>query len=52
MPTALITGCEVDYLCADFTKARKVLGWQPTVTFDELVRIMVDADMEQVEARL
>ncbi len=43
---------EVDYLCADSTKARKVLGWQPTVTFDELVRIMVDADMRQVESRL
>ena len=43
---------EVDYLCADPTKARRVLGWQPTVTFDELVRIMVDADMQQVESRL
>ena len=36
---------EVDYLLADASKARKVLGWEPTVTFKELVRIMVDADM-------
>ena len=43
---------EVDYLCADPTKARRVLGWQPTVTFDELVRIMVEADIQQVESRL
>jgi GDPmannose 4,6-dehydratase len=43
---------EVDYLCADASKARRVLGWEPTVTFDELVRIMVEADMKAVEARL
>ena len=43
---------EVDYLCADACKARYVLGWKPTVTFDELVRIMVQADLQAVEARL
>jgi GDPmannose 4,6-dehydratase len=43
---------EVDYLCADASKARRVLGWEPTVTFSELVRIMVDADMKAVETRL
>jgi GDPmannose 4,6-dehydratase len=43
---------EADYLCADASKARRVLGWEPTVTFHELVRIMVDADMKSVEARL
>jgi len=37
---------EVDYLMADITKAKKVLGWTPKVTFKELVRIMVDSDME------
>jgi len=36
---------EVDYLVGDATKARKVLGWEPTVSFPELVRIMVDADL-------
>jgi GDPmannose 4,6-dehydratase len=43
---------EVDSLCADASKARRVLGWEPSVTFDELVRIMVEADMKAVEARL
>jgi GDPmannose 4,6-dehydratase len=43
---------EVDYLCADASKARALLGWEPEVTFDELVRIMVEADMQSVETRL
>jgi GDPmannose 4,6-dehydratase len=37
---------EVEVLAADSTKARKELGWEPKITFKELVRIMVDADME------
>ncbi|GAB4525687.1 MAG: GDP-mannose 4,6-dehydratase [Anaerolineales bacterium] len=37
---------EVDYLLADASKARETLGWEPRVHFHELVRIMVDADME------
>jgi len=37
---------EVDYLLCDPTKARTKLGWQPKVKFHELVRIMVDADLE------
>lgn len=36
---------EVDYLCADISKAKKVLNWTPRITFKELVKIMVDADM-------
>jgi GDPmannose 4,6-dehydratase len=43
---------EVDYLCADASKALSVLGWEPAVTFDDLVRIMVEADMQAVEGRL
>jgi GDPmannose 4,6-dehydratase len=43
---------EVDYLCADASKARTALGWQPTVTFAELVRIMVEADVKHVQARI
>lgn len=39
---------EVDLLIGDSTKAQKVLGWQPKVKFDELVKIMVDADLEKV----
>lgn len=37
---------EVDHLVGDASKARKVLGWQPTVSFEELVKMMVDADLE------
>jgi GDPmannose 4,6-dehydratase len=43
---------EVDYLCADTAKARKVLSWEPTVSFKELVCIMVSADSKDLEARL
>ena len=42
---------EVDYLCADPSKARKALNWEPAVTFWELVRIMVKADIEELETR-
>lgn len=35
---------EVDILQGDASKAEKVLGWKPTVTFKELVKIMVEAD--------
>jgi GDPmannose 4,6-dehydratase len=37
---------EVEALQADASKARRQLGWEPKVTFKELVRIMVDADLE------
>jgi GDPmannose 4,6-dehydratase len=37
---------EVDRLVGDASKARKVLKWEPKVRFHELVRIMVDADMD------
>lgn len=37
---------EVDVLIGDASRARSVLGWEPRVSFNELVRIMVDADME------
>jgi GDPmannose 4,6-dehydratase len=43
---------EVDALCGDPTKAREHLGWEPTVTFRELVRIMVDADVRALEDEL
>ena len=39
---------EVDLLVGDATKARRELGWDPTVSFEELVRIMVDADLAAV----
>jgi GDPmannose 4,6-dehydratase len=43
---------EVDFLLADASKARRLLGWEPSVTFKDVVRMMVDADLEAVKARL
>ena len=45
----LVRPAEVDLLLGDPTKARKVLGWKPTVTFEELVTMMVDADLERLK---
>ncbi len=39
---------DVETLIADATKAKQKLGWQPRITFKDLVKIMVDADMEAV----
>ena len=38
---------EVESLCADITKAKRKLGWEPIVKFSDLVKIMVDYDMLQ-----
>jgi len=37
---------EVDLLVSDPRKAHRVLGWKPTVSFEELIQMMVDADLE------
>ena len=37
---------EVDYLLGDPTKAKRALDWEHTMTFSELVRYMVDSDMQ------
>jgi GDPmannose 4,6-dehydratase len=39
---------EVDYLQADARKARQVLDWNPKITYKDLARIMIDADMQAV----
>ncbi len=39
---------EVDLLIADASKARESLGWEPKITFSDLVKIMVDADLRQI----
>ena len=41
---------EVDHLLGDATRARAILGWEPTVTFQELIELMVDADVTRHEA--
>jgi len=43
---------EVDDLRADYSKARKALGWEPRVTFKELVAMMVEADLEDLRRKL
>ncbi len=43
---------EVDLLIGDSTKARQKLGWQPSVTFKELVELMVDADIKTLERQV
>ena len=42
---------EVDLLIGDASKARRVLGWEPCVRFDQLVRMMVDADLQALQGR-
>jgi GDPmannose 4,6-dehydratase len=44
----LVRPAEVDVLRADPSKAGRQLGWRPTVGFAELVRMMVDADVERL----
>ena len=42
---------EVDFLLGDSGRAKEVLGWEPTVTFDGLVEMMVEADLERLSDR-
>jgi GDPmannose 4,6-dehydratase len=48
----LIRPAEVDVLHGDASKARQRLGWEPTVTLEDMVAEMVDADLERYRARL
>jgi GDPmannose 4,6-dehydratase len=48
---ALIRPAEVEALVADPTRARADLGWSPSVSFEEMIRMMVDADLERWRAR-
>jgi GDPmannose 4,6-dehydratase len=43
---------EVELLRGDATRARELLGWQPTVTFPQLVSMMVESDLEQERRKL
>src|SRR5947209_1693849 len=40
---------EVDHLIGDYSKAKRQLGWEPRTSFEELIRLMVDADLELLE---
>jgi GDPmannose 4,6-dehydratase len=47
---AFLRPAEVDHLIGDASKAKAELGWTPTVSFDGLVRMMVDADLRRLQA--
>jgi GDPmannose 4,6-dehydratase len=40
---------EVEHLVGDYSKAREKLGWEPRTSFEELIRMMVDTDLELLE---
>nr|MBC8435310.1 GDP-mannose 4,6-dehydratase [archaeon] len=40
---------EVDLLIGDYSLAKKELGWEPTVAFEELVKMMVDSDLKRLK---
>ncbi len=42
---------EVDLLIGDATKAKKLLGWKPTTTFEELIKLMVESDLAHEQRR-
>lgn len=44
----LLRPAEVHHLRGDYTKARRELGWEPTVSFEGLVQMMVDADLARL----
>ncbi|MFQ5746595.1 MAG: GDP-mannose 4,6-dehydratase [Gemmatimonadota bacterium] len=47
---AFLRPAEVEHLCADSSRARADLGWEPAVSFETLVRMMVDADLAALGA--
>jgi GDPmannose 4,6-dehydratase len=48
---ALIRPAEVNHLVGDYSKAKRMLGWQPNVSFEQLVEMMVKSDLERVKKR-
>ena len=43
---------DVNYLKGDPTKARKLINWKPKVSFDELIKIMINADLKEVKNQM
>jgi GDPmannose 4,6-dehydratase len=48
---SLLRPAEVDHLVGDASKAKRVLGWEPRMTFDSLIQTMVDEDIRRLSAR-
>ena len=42
---------EVNLLCGDYAKAKQAFGWEPTIKFEALVRMMVEADLSRLQTR-
>jgi GDPmannose 4,6-dehydratase len=47
---AMMRPAEVDHLIGDPGKAKRMLGWEPETSFEQLIRLMVDADYERLSA--
>src|SRR5687767_9090809 len=48
---AFLRPAEVDHLIGDSSKARRVLGWEPQVSFEKLIAMMVDADLMRLSGQ-
>jgi len=48
---SLVRPAEVDILQADPGKAKRILGWAPEVSFEQLIAMMVDADLQRLSSR-
>lgn len=49
---AFLRPAEVDLLIGDCTKAKTELGWEPTVSFEQMIKMMVDADVDRLEKEI
>jgi len=48
---AFLRPAEVDLLVGDASKAKNELGWEPKVTFEEMIKLMVESDLKRLESR-
>ena len=48
--TKYLRPAEVGLLCGDATKAKEVLGWESKTSFEDLVKLMVDANIKELQA--
>jgi len=48
LDAALLRPAEVDHLIGDASKAKRILGWEPTISFEQMIRMMVDADLKRL----
>lgn len=48
---AFMRPAEVDLLLGDSSKAKRVLGWEPNVTFEHLIKMMVESDLEKYKCK-